>query len=95
MGVRSVNPDAEVRVVWTNTWFDPPQEKAAAEAETAKAEAEAPAEEPSADETPAEEAAAETPTEEVADEAHDTSVSWSDRKKRDRMREKVLLMKAK
>jgi basic membrane protein A and related proteins len=32
LGVRSVNPDAEVRVVWTNTWFDPPQEKAAAEA---------------------------------------------------------------
>ncbi len=32
LGVRSVNPDAEVRVVWTNTWFDPPVEKEAAEA---------------------------------------------------------------
>ncbi|MDQ7026457.1 MAG: BMP family ABC transporter substrate-binding protein [Anaerolineae bacterium] len=32
LGVREVNPDAEVRVVWTNTWFDPPQEKEAAEA---------------------------------------------------------------
>lgn len=32
LGVRAANPDAEVRVVWTNTWFDPPQEKAAAEA---------------------------------------------------------------
>lgn len=32
IGVREVNPDAEVRVVWTNTWFDPPQEKEAAEA---------------------------------------------------------------
>jgi basic membrane protein A len=31
-GVRAVNPDAEVRVVWTNTWFGPPQEKEAAEA---------------------------------------------------------------
>ena len=32
IGVREVNPDAEVRVVWTNTWFDPPIEKEAAEA---------------------------------------------------------------
>jgi basic membrane protein A len=32
LGARSVNPDATVRVVWTNTWFGPPQEKEAAEA---------------------------------------------------------------
>ena len=32
LGARSVNPEAEVRVVWTNTWFDPPKEKEAAEA---------------------------------------------------------------
>jgi basic membrane protein A len=32
LGVREANPDAEVRVVWTNTWFDPPQEQEAAEA---------------------------------------------------------------
>lgn len=32
LGVQSVNPDAEVRVVWTNTWFGPPEEKEAAEA---------------------------------------------------------------
>lgn len=32
IGVREVNPDAEVRVVWTNTWFGPPEEKEAAEA---------------------------------------------------------------
>lgn len=32
LGVREVNPEAEVRVVWTNTWFDPPTEKEAAEA---------------------------------------------------------------
>lgn len=32
LGVREVNPEAEVRVVWTNTWFDPPKEKEAAEA---------------------------------------------------------------
>ena len=32
LGVRAVNPKAEVRVVWTNTWFGPPQEKEAAEA---------------------------------------------------------------
>ncbi len=31
-GVREVNPNAEVRVVWTNTWFDPVKEKEAAEA---------------------------------------------------------------
>lgn len=31
-GVREVNPQAEVRVVWTNTWFDPVKEKEAAEA---------------------------------------------------------------
>lgn len=32
LGVRDANPDAEVRVVWTNTWFGPPEEKEAAEA---------------------------------------------------------------
>lgn len=31
-GVREINPEAEVRVVWTNTWFGPPEEKEAAEA---------------------------------------------------------------
>jgi basic membrane protein A and related proteins len=30
LGVRSVNPDATVSVVWTNTWFDPPTEREAA-----------------------------------------------------------------
>ncbi len=32
LGVRAVNPEATVHVVWTNTWFDPPVEKEAAEA---------------------------------------------------------------
>lgn len=32
LGVRAVNPDAEVRVVWTNTWYDPVLEREAAEA---------------------------------------------------------------
>jgi len=32
LGVREANPEAEVRVVWTNTWFGPPEEKEAAEA---------------------------------------------------------------
>jgi basic membrane protein A and related proteins len=32
LGVREVNPDAEVRVVWTNTWYGPPEEKEAASA---------------------------------------------------------------
>jgi basic membrane protein A len=31
-GVRSVNPDAKVRVVWTNTWYNPASEKEAAKA---------------------------------------------------------------
>ncbi len=31
-GVREANPEAEVRVVWTSTWFDPPKEKEAADA---------------------------------------------------------------
>jgi basic membrane protein A len=31
LGVQSVNPDATVQIVWTNTWFDPELEKAAAE----------------------------------------------------------------
>ena len=31
LGVRSVNPDATVQVVWTNTWYDPAVEKQAAE----------------------------------------------------------------
>ena len=31
-GVRSVNPDATVKVVWTSTWFDPALERQAAEA---------------------------------------------------------------
>ena len=32
LGVKAVNPDATVNVVWTSTWFDPPVEKEAAEA---------------------------------------------------------------
>jgi basic membrane protein A len=32
LGVRSVNSDAEVRVAWTNTWYDPVKEREAAEA---------------------------------------------------------------
>jgi basic membrane protein A len=32
LGVLEVNPDAEVRVVWTNTWYDPVKEREAAEA---------------------------------------------------------------
>lgn len=32
LGVRAVNPEAEVRVVWTNTWYDPVIEREAAEA---------------------------------------------------------------
>jgi len=31
LGVRSVNPDATVKVVWTHTWYDPVTEKQAAE----------------------------------------------------------------
>lgn len=30
LGVRSVNPNAKVKVVWTNTWYDPAKEKDAA-----------------------------------------------------------------
>jgi basic membrane protein A len=30
LGVRSVNPDAKVRVVWTSTWYDPVKEREAA-----------------------------------------------------------------
>lgn len=30
LGAQSVNPDVEVRVVWTNTWYDPATEKEAA-----------------------------------------------------------------
>jgi len=30
LGVRDANPQAEVRVVWTNTWFGPPEEREAA-----------------------------------------------------------------
>ena len=32
LGARSVNPTAKVKVVWTNTWFDPTKEKDAAKA---------------------------------------------------------------
>lgn len=31
IGVREVNPTATVKVVWTNTWFDPQKERAAAD----------------------------------------------------------------
>jgi basic membrane protein A len=31
LGVRSVNPEATVRVVWTQTWYDPAKEREAAE----------------------------------------------------------------
>ncbi len=30
LGMRSVNPQAQVKVVWINTWFDPPREREAA-----------------------------------------------------------------
>ncbi|MGC9467959.1 MAG: BMP family ABC transporter substrate-binding protein [Anaerolineae bacterium] len=30
LGVQDANPDAEVRVVWTNTWYDPVKEREAA-----------------------------------------------------------------
>ncbi|HSV52563.1 MAG TPA: BMP family ABC transporter substrate-binding protein [Burkholderiaceae bacterium] len=30
LGMRSVNPNAEVKVVWLNAWFDPPRERDAA-----------------------------------------------------------------
>lgn len=30
LGAKAVNPDVEVRVVWTLSWFDPPKEKQAA-----------------------------------------------------------------
>jgi basic membrane protein A and related proteins len=32
LGVRKVNPEATVQVVWTNTWYDPQKERQAAEA---------------------------------------------------------------
>lgn len=31
LGVRSVNPDAKVHIVWTQTWYDPAKEREAAE----------------------------------------------------------------
>ncbi|HWJ63182.1 MAG TPA: BMP family ABC transporter substrate-binding protein, partial [Acidimicrobiales bacterium] len=31
LGVQSVNPDATTKVVWTNTWFDPEDERKAAD----------------------------------------------------------------
>ena len=30
LGMRSVNPSAQVRVIWLNNWFDPPREREAA-----------------------------------------------------------------
>jgi basic membrane protein A len=32
LGARSVNPKVRVRVIWTNSWFDPPKEREASEA---------------------------------------------------------------
>ncbi|MGH2376196.1 MAG: BMP family ABC transporter substrate-binding protein [Candidatus Methylomirabilaceae bacterium] len=32
LGVWATNPKAKVKVVWTNTWYDPPKEKSAAKA---------------------------------------------------------------
>ena len=32
LGVQSVNPEAEVQVIWTNSWYDPAKEKEAATA---------------------------------------------------------------
>ncbi|MGZ4353274.1 MAG: BMP family ABC transporter substrate-binding protein [Gaiellaceae bacterium] len=31
LGVRTMNPDAKVKLLWTNSWFDPAKEKKAAE----------------------------------------------------------------
>ncbi|GAA0180667.1 BMP family ABC transporter substrate-binding protein [Clostridium sediminicola] len=36
LGAQSINPDVEVEVVWTHTWYDPALEKQAAEALIAK-----------------------------------------------------------
>jgi basic membrane protein A len=30
LGIQAINPDATLRVVWTNSWYDPPKETAAA-----------------------------------------------------------------
>ena len=32
LGAQSVNPDVEVRIIWVNTWYDPPREAEAANA---------------------------------------------------------------
>lgn len=32
LGARSVNPNVKVRVIWTNSWFDPPKEREASDA---------------------------------------------------------------
>ncbi len=32
IGIRSINPDAQVKVIWVNSWFDPGREREAAEA---------------------------------------------------------------
>lgn len=32
LGIRSVNPEAEVKVIWVNSWFDPGREREAADA---------------------------------------------------------------
>ena len=31
LGARSVNPDAEIRVIWVNSWYDPGKEREAAD----------------------------------------------------------------
>ncbi len=31
IGLRSVNPDAQVKVIWVNSWYDPPKEREAVE----------------------------------------------------------------
>src|SRR5256885_16568991 len=37
LGMRSVNPKATVKVVWLDTWFDPPRERDAAMAQIGRA----------------------------------------------------------
>ena len=32
LGAQSVNPDVEVKIIWVNTWYDPPREAEAANA---------------------------------------------------------------
>jgi len=83
LGVRAVNPEAEVRVVWTKTWYDPATEKEAAKslldvgADVVAMHQDSPAPQEAAQEAGAYSIGYNSDMSKIAPKAHLTSAVWN------------------